>query len=65
MSTPYYASFYVHDSAEEAVTQYCGIIEMQRRKASDISPRDLALLLARNLNVDCDDVEVLQWGPVH
>jgi hypothetical protein len=30
-----------------------------------LGPRDLVVLLARNLDVDCDDVEVLQWGPVH
>ncbi len=65
MSTPYYASFFVHDSRERAVTQYCGIIEMARRNPRDLGTRDLAVLLARNLDVDSADVEVLQWGPVH
>jgi hypothetical protein len=65
MSTPYYASFFVHDPREEAVTQYCGVIELARPARNQPGPRDLAVLLARNLDVDCDDVEVLQWVPVH
>lgn len=65
MSTPYYASFNVHDSREQGVTQYSGIIEMTGTGVDRLGPRDLVVLLARNLDVDCDDVEVLQWGPVH
>jgi len=65
MSTPYYASFNVHDSRERGVTQYSGIIEMTGSGVDRLGPRDLVVLLARNLDVDCDDVEVLQWGPVH
>jgi hypothetical protein len=65
MSTPYYASFFVHHPREQGVTQYCGIIEMARRSARELGTRELAVLLARNLDVDSEDVEVLQWGPVH
>jgi hypothetical protein len=65
MSKPYYASFFVHDAHQEAVTQYCGVIEMRRRNNKEIGPRELAVLLAKNLDVETDDVEVLQWGPVH
>jgi hypothetical protein len=62
MSKPYYASFFVHDAHQEAVTQYCGVIEMRRRNNKEIGPRELAVLLAKNLDVETDDVEVLQWG---
>jgi len=65
MSTPYYASFFVHDDREKGVTQYCGIVEMTRPARRPLSPKDLAALLARNLDVDSEKVEVLQWGPVH
>ena len=65
MSKPYYASFFVHDAGEEAVTQYCGVIEMRPRNDREIGSRELAALLAQNLDVETDDVEVLQWGPVH
>ena len=65
MSTPYYASFFVHDPHEQATTQYCGVIEMARESSRGLGPRDLAVLLARNLEVDSEDVEVLQWGPIH
>ena len=65
MSTPYYASFFVHDPHEQGVTQYCGIIEMARENPRELRARDLAALLARNLDVNSEDVEVLQWGPVH
>ncbi|UCC14819.1 MAG: hypothetical protein JSW21_02330 [Gammaproteobacteria bacterium] len=65
MSKPYYASFFVHNAHQEAVTQYCGVIEMRRRNNKEIGPRELAVLLAKNLDVETDDVEVLQWGPVH
>ena len=65
MSTPYYASFNVRDSREQGVTQYSGVIEMTGSGVDRLGPRDLVALLARKLDVDCDDVEVLQWGPVH
>ena len=65
MSSQYYASFVVHDDRMEAATEYSGIIELQQESHSSIGSRELATMLARNLDVDVADVELLQWGVVH
>jgi hypothetical protein len=65
MSSQYYASFVIHDDRTEAATEYSGIIELQERPRCSIGGRELATMLARNLDVDVSDVEVLQWGVVH
>jgi hypothetical protein len=49
----------------EAATEYSGIIELQEAPRCGIGGRELATMLARNLDVDVSDVEVLQWGVVH
>ena len=65
MSSQYYASFVIHDDRLEAATEYSGIIELQQEPRCSIGGRELASMLARNLDVDVADVEVLQWGLVH
>lgn len=65
MSSQYYASFVIHDERLEAATEYSGIIELQQEACCVIGGRELASLLASNLDVDVSDVEVLQWGLVH
>lgn len=65
MSSQYYASFVIHDDRMEAATEYSGIIELQQQPRCSIGGRELASMLARNLDVDVSDVEVLQWGVVH
>ncbi len=65
MSSQYYASFVIHDDRMEAATEYSGIIELQQDSGNSIGGRELATMLARNLDVDPSDVELLQWGVVH
>ena len=65
MSSQYYASFVIHDDRMEAATEYSGIIELQQDSGNCIGGRELATMLAHNLDVDPSDVELLQWGVVH
>jgi hypothetical protein len=65
MSSQYYASFVIHDDRMEAATEYSGIIELQQDSGNSIGGRELATMLAHNLDVDPSDVELLQWGVVH
>jgi hypothetical protein len=65
MSAQYYASFVIHQPGHEAVTQYCGVVELEAHPRICLGARELTRMLASNLDVDCEDVEVLQWGPIH
>lgn len=65
MSAQYYTSFLIHGADQEAATEYSGIVETQQRLPTVYSPTEVADLLARNLDVDAGNVEVLQWGPLH
>ena len=65
MSSQYYASFVIRDDRTEAATEYAGIIELEETPRCPIGGQELATMVARNLDVDVADVEVLQWGVVH
>ena len=65
MSAQYYASFLIRDARLQAVTEYSGVVEMKERPLKALGVRELISLLARNLDVDDSEVEVLQWGPLH
>ena len=65
MSAQYYASFVVHEHDQEVVTQYCGVVELSSHPRTSIGARVLCRMLASNLDVSSEDVEVLQWGAIH
>lgn len=65
MSAQYYASFVVHEHDQEVVTQYCGVVELSTHPRTSIGARELCRMLASNLDVSSEDVEVLQWGAIH
>ncbi len=65
MSAQYYASFVVHEHDQEVVTQYCGVVELSAHPRTSICARELCRMLASNLDVSSEDVEVLQWGAIH
>ena len=65
MSAQYYTSFLIHGGDQEVATEYSGIVETPKRLPLPLGTQELTDLLARNLDVAAENVEVLQWGPLH
>ena len=66
MSAQYYASFLIHDERSSGgVTKYSGVVELTNHPEVALGNRELIRMLARNLEVSSEDVELLQWGPIH
>jgi hypothetical protein len=65
MSAQYYTSFLIHGGEQDVATEYSGIVETQNRLPMPLGTQELTDLLARNLDVAAENVEVLQWGPLH
>ena len=65
MSAQYYASFLIHDEHTSGVTKYSGVVELTHHPDVALGNRELIRMLARNLEVSSEDVELLQWGPIH
>ena len=65
MSAQYYTSFLIHEGDHEVATEYSGIVETKKRLPMPVGTQELTDLLARNLDVAAENVEVLQWGPLH
>jgi len=65
MSAQYYASFLIHDERNSGVTKYSGVVELTNHPDLALGNRELIRMLAQNLEVSSEDVELLQWGPIH
>lgn len=65
MPISYYASFVVEDATCEDSRYVSGVIKLHCPLASPVPANDLKAILARGLNVDDEDIELLCWSALH
>ena len=64
MTVKFYARF-VADIGQKGPSEYTGIVELGLRDAVPTDPQRIAGLLARDLDIEVDDIRVLQWSRLH
>jgi len=65
MTTRYYAHF-VTDSPEPRLAgEYSGVVELAEPLQAQREMRELRTLLARNFELNAEDIRILDWARVH
>ena len=64
MSIKYYAHFVLHGPSPTSVNEYLGVIEVNLALSCG-DTKGAAALLARNLECESKDIQVLLWSRVH
>jgi len=64
MSTKYYTHFLYEESAPKGLSEFRGVVEVNRvLKRGDF--REAAAVLARNFSCNSNNIKVLQWSRLH
>jgi hypothetical protein len=64
MSTKFYARF-VADLGSNGPSEYTGIVELGHQDRLPTDRARVALLIARDLDLEAEEVRVLQWSRLH
>ena len=69
MSVKFYTRFVAdlggRGLSRQGPSEYTGIVELTTRDALPTDPRRVAVLLARDLNLEAEEIRVLQWARLH
>ncbi|HXQ30994.1 MAG TPA: hypothetical protein VN790_03370 [Steroidobacteraceae bacterium] len=64
MSVKFYTRF-VADLGSKGPSEYTGIVELGGQDSLPTDPKRVAVLLARDLDLEAEQIRVLQWSRLH
>ena len=65
MGTKYYTRFLLQAIDDNEVDEYSGVVEVQAAKNAVIEPKEIEALLANSFDIESDQVQLLNWSPLH
>ena len=65
MSSRYYAHFIAEAEERELDGEYSGVVELSSPLKPWREPRELRALIARNFELEADDIRILNWAVLH
>ena len=65
MSAKYYTRFRLRVDGSISTDEYSGVVELSRRVERSLDHEEIEALLARNLELEEESVELLNWSPLH
>lgn len=65
MGTKYYTRFLLQTVDETEVDEYSGVVEVQAAENSVLEPKEIEALLANSFDLDSEQVQLLNWSPLH
>jgi hypothetical protein len=65
MGTKYYTRFLLQTVDDNEVDEYSGVVEVQAAKNAVIEPQEIEALLANSFDIESDQVQLLNWSPLH
>jgi len=65
MGTKYYTRFLLQTIDDNEVDEYSGVVEVQAAKNAVIEPQEIEALLANSFDIESDQVQLLNWSPLH
>jgi hypothetical protein len=65
MGTKYYTRFLLQAVDEQDGDEYSGVVEVQAEKDSVLEPKQIEALLASSFDIESDQVQLLNWSPLH
>ena len=64
MTVKFYTRF-VADLGAKGPSEYTGIVELGGQDTVPTDPRRVATLIARDLDLEAEEIRVLQWARLH
>jgi hypothetical protein len=65
MGTKYYTRFLLQAVDESEVDEYSGVVELQAANQSVLEPKEIEALLASSFDLELEQVQLLNWSPLH
>jgi hypothetical protein len=65
MGTKYYTRFLLQAVDESEVDEYSGVVELQAANQSVLDPKEIEALLASSFDLESEQVQLLNWSPLH
>jgi len=65
MRAKYYTRFLLRSSEESLADEYSGVVELNHGADQLLDPTDIEALLARNFQMEVEQVELLNWSRLH
>ena len=65
MGTKYYTRFLLQTVDAEEVDEYSGVVELQVAEQSVLDTKEIEALLANSFDLESDQVQLLNWSPLH
>lgn len=65
MGTKYYTRFLLQAPDEGEADEYSGVVEVKSSQEAVLEPTQIEALLASSFDLDCEQVQLLNWSPLH
>jgi hypothetical protein len=65
MGTKYYTRFLLQTVDDDEVDEYSGVVEVQAAENSVLEPKEIEALLANSFDLEKEQVQLLNWSPLH
>ncbi|MDJ0909404.1 MAG: hypothetical protein QNI99_09420 [Woeseiaceae bacterium] len=65
MSAKYYTQFVLTDAEYRGGNEFSGVIELSQPMDGDTDRRDIEAVLARNFDLNRDEVRLVSWSRLH
>jgi hypothetical protein len=64
MGVKFYTHFLMNEQLAN-VSEFTGVVELNRVPRSSTDLEELAAILARSLEIDANDIRILHWSRLH
>ena len=65
MHAKYYTRFLLKSGEAEYADEYTGVVELNHPANTVLDPAEIEAILAKNFNLEANEVELLNWSRVH
>jgi hypothetical protein len=65
MGTKYYTRFLLQTVDTSEVDEYSGVVELQATQKAVLETQEIEALLASSFDLESDQVQLLNWSPLH
>ncbi len=65
MSAKYYTQFVLTDAEYRGGNEFSGVIELSQPMDGETDRRDIEAVLARNFDLNRDEVRLVSWSRLH
>lgn len=65
MQAKYYTRFLLKSREAGCADEYTGVVELNQPADTVLDPQEIESILAKNFNLEANDVELLNWSRVH